>query len=281
MHTVILSIFCLIFLLASCTQPATFKQISVNSQYAEVEKKEDVHKITDSTVTPFIYTKVISLKELAVEEKKDKFVELLLPSILVSHHVLHQKIKRIEHIENWLLKHPFMMKKDSLFLFSLFETYKCDQTHELKMRLKPHATSIVLGQAALESGWGSSRFFKEGNNVFGIWSYHADENRIKALTGRDSTNIYVRSYSSIEESINDYFQTIARVNAYKEFRQKRFTSEKPLELILFLKRYSELGETYTDKLKQLIESNDLTKYDSYVIKNEYFVEEEIRFSEKI
>jgi Bax protein len=281
MRTVILSIICLIFLLAGCTKPVTFKHVSVNPQYAEVEKKEDIHDITDSTVTPFIYTKVISLRELEVKEKKDKFVELLLPSILVSQHVLHQKIKRIEHIENWLLKHPLMMKKDSLFISPLFEIYKCDQIHELKMRLKPHATSIVLGQAALESGWGSSRFFKEGNNVFGIWSYHAGENRIKALVGRDSTNIYVRSYSSIEESVNDYFQTIARVNAYKEFRQERFTSEKPLELIPFLKRYSELGEIYTDKLKQLIESNNLTKYDSYVIKNEYFVEEEIQFSKKI
>ncbi|WP_162845500.1 glucosaminidase domain-containing protein [Labilibaculum antarcticum] len=166
-----------------------------------------------------------------------------------------------------------MRKTDSIFLLPLFETYNCDQIPELKIRLKPHAASIVLGQAALESGWGSSRFFKEGNNVFGIWSYNAGEDRIQAFVGRDSTNIYVRSYSSIEESVNDYFQTIARVNAYKEFRQERLTIEKPLELIPFLNRYSELGEIYTDKLKQLIETNDLTKYDSYVIKNEYFVEE--------
>lgn len=281
MRTVIFSFIYLIFLLTGCTKPVTYKHVSVNLQYAEVQKKNDIHEITDSTVTPYIYTKVISLRELPVREKKEKFVEMLLPSILVSQHILHQKIKRIEHIENWLLKHPIMMKKDSLYLFPLFETYKCDQIHELKIRLKPHAASIVLGQAALESGWGSSRFFKEGNNVFGIWSYHAGENRIKALVGRDSINIYVRSYYSIEESVNDYFQTIARVNAYKEFRQERFTSENPLELIPFLKRYSELGEIYTIKLKQLIESNNLTRYDSYVIKNEYFIEEEIQFSEKI
>lgn len=281
MRVVIFFNICLIFLLAGCTKPVIIKLISVKPQYAEVEKKEDIHEITDTTVTPFIYTKVISLRELEVTEKKQKFIDLLLPSILVSQHILNQKIKRLEHIENWILKHSFMMKKDSLFLFPLFETYKCNQIQELKLRLKPHATSIVLGQAALESGWGSSRFFKEGNNVFGIWSYHAGENRIKALAGRDSTNIYVRSYLSIEESVNDYFQTIARVNAYKEFRQERFASKSPLELIPLLKRYSELGEIYTDKLKQLIESNDLRKYDSYVIKNEYFIEEEIQFSEKI
>ncbi|PCH70770.1 MAG: hypothetical protein COC06_03705 [Bacteroidales bacterium] len=281
MRTIIFSIICLVLLHTACTKPVTFKHVSVRTQYDSIEKKEDVHAITDTSVTPYVYTKVISLRELPVKEKKEKFVEMLLPSILISQHDLHQKINRLEHIENWLQEHPFMIKMDSLFLFQLFETYKCDEIQELKRRLKPHSSSIVLGQAALESGWGSSRFFKEGNNVFGIWSYHAGENRIKALVGRDSTNIYVRSYSSIEESVNDYFQTIARVNAYKEFRQMRFTSEKTLELIPLLKRYSELGELYTTKLRQLIENNDLTKYDSYFIKNEYFIEEVIELSEKI
>lgn len=281
MRTIIFLIICVVIFLSGCTKPVTFKRISVLSQYDSIEKKEDVHAITDTTVIPYIYTKVISLRELPVKEKKEKFIEMLLPSILISQHDLHQKINRVEHIENWLQEHPFLIKEDSLFLFQLFKTYKCDEILELKKRLKPHSASIVLGQAALESGWGSSRFFKEGNNVFGIWSYNSGENRIKALVGRDSTNIYVKSYSSIEESVNDYFRTIARVKAYKEFRQMRFTSEKPLELVPFLKQYSELGELYTSKLSQLIKNNNLIKYDSFFIKNKYFVEDVIELSEKI
>ena len=281
MRTIVSSVICLVILLSGCTKPVTFKNVSILTQYDSIEKKEDIHSITDTSVVPYIYTKVISLRELPVKEKKKKFVEILLPSILIAQHDLNQKINRLEHIENWLQENPIMMKMDSLFLFQLFETYKCDEIHELMKRLKPHSASIVLGQAALESGWGSSRFFKKGNNVFGIWSYNAGDNRIRALVGRDSTNIYVKSYSSIEESVNDYFQTIARVNAYTEFRQMRFTSEKPLELVPLLKRYSELGELYTIKLRQLIENNDLTKYDSFIIKNEYFTEEIIELSEKI
>ena len=280
MRVVILSILSL-FILVSCKKSSTFTQISILPQFAVIENVEDVHAILDSCVTPYIYTKVVSLRGLPVDEKKMKFVEMLLPSILVSQYSLYQKITRVEHIEHWLLSHPIMMKKDSLFLYKLFETYNCNEIPELKIRLKPHPASIVLGQAALESGWGSSRFFNEGNNVFGIWSYNAGENRIQALVGRDSTRIYVRSYASIEESVNDYFETIARVNAYDEFRQERYISEKPLELIPLLNKYSEIGDVYTDKLKQLIESNDLTKYDSYVIKNDYFVEEVIKLSQAI
>ncbi|MDM8158759.1 glucosaminidase domain-containing protein [Labilibaculum sp. K2S] len=281
MRVVILSIISLGFILVSCKKPSTFTQISILPQYAVIENIEDVHAIVDSCITPYIYTKVISLRGLPVDEKKVKFVEMLLPSILVSQQYLYQEITRVEHIENWILTHPKMMKMDSLFLYKLFETYNCNEIPELKIRLKPHPASIVLGQAALESGWGSSRFFKEGNNVFGIWSYDAGEDRIQALTGRDSTSIYVRSYPSIEESVNDYFETIARVNAYEEFRQKRYVSEKPFELIPLLNKYSEIGDVYTDKLKQLIESNDLTKYDSYVIRKNYFVEEVIELSQSI
>ncbi|PKQ67005.1 hypothetical protein BZG01_09400 [Labilibaculum manganireducens] len=281
MRVVIFSILSFVFILVSCKKSSTFTQISILPQFAEIENVEDVHTILDSCVTPYIYTKVVSLRGLPVDEKKMKFVEMLLPSILVSQHSLYQKITRVEHIEHWLLTHPLMMKNDSLFLFKLFETYNCNEIPELKIRLKPHPASIVLGQAALESGWGSSRFFNEGNNVFGIWSYDAGENRIQALVGRDSTRIYVISYASIEESVNDYFETIARVNAYDEFRQERYISEKPFELIPLLNKYSEIGDVYTDKLKQLIESNDLTKYDSYVIKNDYFVEEVIKLSQAI
>ncbi|WP_372751068.1 glucosaminidase domain-containing protein [Labilibaculum sp.] len=279
MRTIIYFFICLGIFLVSCKKVSTFRQISIKPQYALIETKDDIHTITDSTVVPYIYTKVISLRNLEVDEKKQKFVEMLLPSILVAQHSLSQKISRIEHIENWLQKNPSMLKTDSLFICQLFDTYNCKEIQELKIRLKPHPVSIVLGQAALESGWGSSRFLKDGNNIFGIWSYNSDENRIKALVGRDSTSIYVKSYASIEDSVKDYFETIARVDAYQKFRQERFESDNPFILIPLLNRYSELGDTYTRKLKEIVESNNLTKYDFYVIGSEYFVEKEIKLSE--
>lgn len=271
----------LVILSTSCSKTVVYTKNVILPQYALINTKEDIYPFSDTTITPYIYTKVISLRDVPVKEKKVKFVEMLLPSILAAKHDLLEKIKRVEHIQSWQEINPVLLQKDSLFLSKLYETYKCNELTELKYRLKPHPASIVLGQAALESGWGSSRFFVEGNNVFGIWSYHAGENRIKALVGRDSTNIYVRSYSSIEISVQDYFKTIARVNAYKEFRTKRFNCNDPLKLVSFLNRYSEVGDIYTNKLKQLIESNDLTKYDSYVIKEEFIHEEEVILSEAI
>jgi len=273
MRTLFVSLFCLIIIASACTERITFTQENVLPEYAEILSKDDVRPFVDSSVTPYIYTKVISLRELPVKEKKVKFVEMLLPSILLAQHELNQKIKRLDHIESWLLEHPNYIKSDSLFLFQLYDQYKCSDLTELRNRLKPHPASIVLGQAALESGWGSSRFFQEGNNVFGIWSYNKGENRIKALVGRDSINIYVRKYPSIEASVKDYYQTIGRVHAYKEFRLERVDNDDPYKLVPLLHRYSEVGDIYTKKLHKLIKNNNLTKYDNYAI-NVSFIKEE-------
>ncbi|MGQ1911418.1 glucosaminidase domain-containing protein [Marinifilum sp. RC60d5] len=267
-----------LILVSSCKKQITYKQVNVIPEYAEIQSKEDISTFTDTCITPYIYTKVISLRKLPVKEKKQKFVEMLLPSILLIQHNLNQKIKRLEHIELWLSKKQNYIKSDSIFLFDLFKQYNCSEIEELKIRLKPHSASIVLGQAAIESGWGSSRFFQEGNNVFGIWSYNAGENRIKALVGRDSTNIYVRKYASIEASVKDYYKTIARLNAYKEFRNNRSKTTDPYKLVPLLYRYSEVGDVYTDYLHKIIKDNDLTKFDSYTISKKYLKEETVDLS---
>lgn len=270
MKSIYILILALVILTISCQRTSNYQQTSILYKYAIINQKEDIFPFKDRHIEPYIYTKVISLKDLPVKEKKKKFIEMLLPSILITRQDLLEKIKRIEHIQSWQAKNPVLLKNDSLFISKLFKTYKCEQLVELKHRLKPHPASIVLGQAAIESGWGTSRFFNEANNVFGIWSYHTKEKRIKALVGRDSTNIYLKSYSSIDESVKDYYKTIARVNAYKNFRSKRYNCDDPLKLVSFLNCYSELGDVYTNKLKQLIKSNKLIEYDSYAIKEEFF-----------
>lgn len=267
------------FISISCKKQITFTNEKVIAEYAEINDKNDVQPFLDTCITPYIYTKVISLQTLPVEEKKQKFIEMLLPSVLMVQHNLNQQLKRIEHIEQWLVNNPNYIKSDSIFLFDLFDQYKCSEITELKSRLKPHPASIVIGQAAIESGWGSSRFFQEANNVFGIWSYNTEEERIKALVGRDSTNIFLRKYANIEESITDYYQTIGRVFAYEDFRSERLLTNDPQKLIPLLHPYSEIGEEYTNQLNSLIKNNNLLQYDRYSIHKNYLQEEIIELVE--
>jgi len=62
--------------------------------------------------------------------------------------------------------------QDLVFLDKMYKKFKTDNNRELLIRMKTHPVSIVLAQAAIESAWGESRFFKKGNNIFGMWSYN-------------------------------------------------------------------------------------------------------------
>ena len=141
--------------------------------------------------------------------------------------------------------------------------------------MKPHQTSLVLAQAALESGWGSSRFAIEGNNLFGIWTTSGDPDLIKSLYKREEKSVFVKKYSTVAESIDHYFLTLGRHHAYTNFRTKRYEEADVFQLIETLGRYSEQGEEYTKLLKKIIEWNNLQDYDNYQIDPNYLVEESI------
>jgi len=134
--------------------------------------------------------------------------------------------------------------------------------------MKTHPVSIVLAQAAIESGWGESRFFKEGNNIFGMWSVNKNEPRIRAKETRNGKAVYLKKYNSLSDAIDDYFVTIGR-GAYKSFRKQRDITKDPLKLVQYLINYCELREQYTKKLRKFIIANNLEDFDDFQIDKIY------------
>ena len=71
-----------------------------------------------------------------------------------------------------------LSRADRRFLAGLVDRYEIDtsassedQRAELMVRLDTVPMSLALTQAAMESAWGTSRFAREGNNLFGQWCY--------------------------------------------------------------------------------------------------------------
>ena len=221
----------------------------------------DIRPISNP-VNAYVYTKAIDLSELDVRNKKQAFINLMLPSILIAKHQLDQDRIKVFALDN---KTEPLSDEEEHYLANLKKDYKCHTCKELLLRLKTHPTSIVLAQAAIESGWGTSRFYKEANNVFGIWSYNENEPRIKAMEDREGKSVYVKKYDALPKSIVSYFKTIAR-GPYSEFRAMREKISKVSVLISYLKVYSELREEYVKRLGQLIQYNKLEMYDSYRLK---------------
>lgn len=83
--------------------------------------------------------------------------------------------------------------------------------------------------------------------------------------------IYLKKYDNIAQSIEDYFLTLANSWAFDEFRNKRYISDNPFELIWYLNNYSELRNDYVKKVGEIIIQNELTRYDSCVLDEDNFI----------
>ncbi|MGI9552764.1 MAG: glucosaminidase domain-containing protein, partial [Aurantibacter sp.] len=220
---------------------------------------------------PVLYRNPPSLNQYEVSEKKEKFYAMMVPAILIAKYHTDQKRAKFESIKDRLLQDQTLHPYDSIYLKELLTEYKCKKLQELDLKLITHPVSIVLAQAAVESGWGSSRFFLEANNIFGIWSLNKNEPRIRAVFSRSGYPIYLKKYENLAESIEDYFRTIARVKAYQKFREKRGETDDPFEMVPYLNRYSEQGQVYTRKIANLIRNNDLTRFDQFQVDPEALV----------
>ena len=242
--------------MASMAQNNVFNYLEISGNLPR-----DIRPVSNP-VNAYVYTKAIDLSVLDVQNKKQAFINIMLPSILIAKHQLEEDRIKVLALEK---KGQPLSDEEERYLANLKRDYKCHTSKELLSRLKTHPTSIVLAQAAIESGWGTSRFYKEANNVFGIWSYSENELRIKAMEDREGKSVYVRKYDVLPESIISYFKTIAR-GPYSEFRTAREKISEVSVLISYLEVYSELRDEYVKRLGQLIQYNNFEKYDSYRLK---------------
>ncbi len=191
---------------------------------------------------------------LSVSAKKQRFLEQMVPVVTQVYADLSKRYHKVEA----LLEEGV---KDGL-VAELKREYKASSDIELLQALKPHPPSVALAQAAMESAWGTSRFFTEANNVFGVWSFNANEPRIAAGEQRGNKTIWVRKYECLEDSVRDYYRLLGRSNAFKKFRKLRMHSSDPYVLVEKLHRYSERKHAYGEELSALIRYNQFTRFDA-------------------
>ncbi|MDR3347027.1 MAG: glucosaminidase domain-containing protein [Helicobacteraceae bacterium] len=228
----------------------------------------DIEEFNTTQIKPIVYVNLPKFTDMQLDIRKQKFIDLVLPSILIVKEQHQEQINRIKTI----LSKAYPTKSDQEFIRSLMSQYRATDIDELIKRLSTHQTSIVLAQAALESGWGTSRFLREANNLFGIWSFNKNEPRIYGVTRKNGQAIYLRKYESLLQSIDNYFFIIATGKNFADFRNARMNNDDPLYLATLLIQYSEQRETYVKKIQHVINSANLRQYDSYTIDTAYIKE---------
>ncbi len=234
-----------------------FKKIDII--YKQVNRPTDIVPVNCSQVVPVVYTKVISLDNLPVEEKKKKFIDMVLPSILIVNFELKQYRDFVKYIKKKLENNQEILPQEEELIGKLLEKYRADGLNELLTKLNTNPVSIVLAQAAIESGWGSSRFFVQANNLFGVWTFNKKyASKIKAR----NSDVYLKAYSDLLKSVEDYYNSINLSWAYRKFRLVRLQTDDPFLLTNHLEKYSILRRVYVQRLKNIIKANGLKKYDN-------------------
>jgi Bax protein len=126
---------------------------------------------------------------------------------------------------------------------------------------------MALAQAANESAWGTSRFAKQGNNLFGQWCFTAGCGLIPQHRSEGKSH-EVAKFSSPQASVTSYIHNLNSHSAYQEFRQIRASQRQQFnrlsgqQCVEGLLKYSSRGEEYIQELQAMIRVNKLHRYDT-------------------
>ena len=154
------------------------------------------------------------------------------------------------------------------WLFDLSDKYDYEGSNigELLMKVDIVPLSLTLAQAAVESGWGTSRYLREGNALYGQYTY--DKSLGLLPNDRDEDKkFFVRKFVNLSESTRSYLKNINTHGAYVKLRQERGVlrmngeSLTGLSLVKFLENYSERRFEYVNDIKRIIETNNFMKFD--------------------
>src|SRR5210317_610554 len=115
----------------------------------------------------------------------------------------------------------------------------------------PVIYEVLLAQAALESGWGNSRFALEGKNLFGIRTYDLREPHM--LPSNNPKKWGVRVYMHECDSVQHYINILNKGTKFEEYRKLKHDEDvnDPYKLVMTLDAYAS-DKNYFDKVKSII-----------------------------
>jgi Bax protein len=212
------------------------------------------------------------LKDLdSPETRKMVFIKAMLPLVLQVNEEISADRARVLDLNDHKAEGKPLTVADQAWLAGVYNAYgvALGNRDELLRRLDVVPVSLALGQAALESGWGTSRFAQEGNALFGQIGQQSASAALPSLkSAADGTQF--RSFNSLSAAVRSYVQNLNTHNAYRPFRVARASLRKTLgeghtldgiRLVGALKPYSERGTDYLDDLRGLIRINKLQQFD--------------------
>ena len=220
---------------------------------------------TNQVTVPVKFARYIPEKhfELTGDAQKQSFIKLVLPLILAANDELLQRREAVKAAA----KARDRDKLDQWSMLYRIESEAFDDTtlsERLLRRVDTIPVALALAQAAVESGWGKSRFAQQGNALFGQWAW-TESAGMRPLAASNERAV-VRSFGSLLESVRAYMHNLNTHQNYKRFRDARFRMKSRTEeakaslLAAYLDSYAEIGQDYVKKLLAVMSSNNFDQY---------------------
>ena len=250
-----------------------FKEKPLNPNIIKLINKKSELKIVNQSIND------INLDFLS-QSKKD-FVKTLLPLISYQNQNILLERSKLEELRASLIDHNTLTNTDLRFLNKISQKYriktadkhKYDLVNELLNRVDIIPNSIVLAQAANESGWGSSRFAREFNALFGEYTYDYSDGVVPLLREEGEKHL-VKTFASVDKSVQSYFNNLNSHYAYEDFRKVREMMREKNNFSNIKLLVEELDSyaadiNYISTINAIIDTNKLDQFDqfSYSINN--------------
>lgn len=200
--------------------------------------------------------------------RKSLFLRTLLPLVLKVNEEIAADRMRLTTILNVQTEGRVLSSADKHWLDEKSREYglQTPSARKLLSRMDAVPVSMALAQAAEESGWGTSRFARQGNALFGQWTQSESAGIVPRNRPEGATHA-IKAFPTLIDAVRAYARNLNSHRAYAEFRSRRDDLRRagqPLNgwaLARTLTRYSERGQDYVDTLHIIMKANDLTALD--------------------
>ncbi|QQX82370.1 glucosaminidase domain-containing protein [Shewanella sp. KX20019] len=202
-----------------------------------------------------------------VKAKKRAFFNFLRPSVKHQNAIIKDERQFLIGIRAQLENENKLTDADEFRLQQIAEKYQytsrrinTNTIDKLLVRVDVVPEQMVLIQAANETGWGSSRFAREGLNFFGQWCFRKGCGLVPQSRS-DGLSHEVAVFKTVEDSVASYMRNLNSNAAYSLLRSiradMRAENQEPSanKLVYGLVNYSERQEAYIDELLEMLRQN--------------------------
>jgi Bax protein len=201
-------------------------------------------------------------------DRKNMFIKTALPLILHVNELILAERAQIIALKKRLDAGDRIDPEESVWLDQTRERYDLEKLDfaELLRRIDIIPPSLALAQGAEESGWGTSRFAREGNALFGQRIFKGTHGIVPKKRDQGQKH-RVRAFSHLIDGVKAYADNLNTHPAYKSMRAARAkirSTDKVINgtaLASTLVKYSERREKYVKTIKIIIRANGFHLFD--------------------